>query len=104
VLTDIRMPPGHHMEGIDAAHDIRREHPGVVVVVLSQHTDETYAFALLRDGTDGLAYLLKTGSEISTSSSARCVPWWTAGRSSTPSSSRASWRGVPGWRSHRWRP
>lgn len=59
VLTDIRMPPGHHMEGIEAAHDIRREHPGVGVVVLSQHTDETYAFALLRDGTDGLAYLLK---------------------------------------------
>ncbi len=59
VVTDIRMPPGHHMEGIEAAHDIRREHPGVGVVVLSQHTDETYAFALLRDGTDGLAYLLK---------------------------------------------
>jgi len=59
VLTDIRMPPGHHMEGIEAAHDIRREHPGVGVVVLSQHTDEAYAFALLRDGTEGLAYLLK---------------------------------------------
>lgn len=59
VLTDIRMPPGHHMEGIEAAHDIRREHPGVGVVVLSQHTDETYAFALLRNGTAGLAYLLK---------------------------------------------
>jgi DNA-binding NarL/FixJ family response regulator len=59
VLTDIRMPPGHHMEGIEAAHDIRRDHPGTGVVVLSQHTDETYAFALLRDGTGGLAYLLK---------------------------------------------
>jgi DNA-binding NarL/FixJ family response regulator/signal transduction histidine kinase len=59
VLTDIRMPPGHHMEGIEAAHDIRRTHPGVGVVVLSQHTDETYAFALLGEGTDGLAYLLK---------------------------------------------
>ncbi len=59
VVTDIRMPPGHHMEGIRAAHDIRRDHPTVGVVVLSQHTDETYAFALLRDGTAGLAYLLK---------------------------------------------
>lgn len=59
VLTDIRMPPGHHMEGIDAAHAIRREHPGIGVVVFSQHTDEAYAFALLRDGTAGLAYLLK---------------------------------------------
>ncbi|HXU97277.1 MAG TPA: response regulator transcription factor [Jiangellaceae bacterium] len=59
VLTDIRMPPGHHMEGIEAAHAIRRDHPGTGVVVLSQHTDEVYAFALLRDGTGGLAYLLK---------------------------------------------
>jgi DNA-binding NarL/FixJ family response regulator len=59
VLTDIRMPPGHHMEGIEAAHTIRREHPGLGVVVLSQHTDEAYAFALLGDGTAGLAYLLK---------------------------------------------
>jgi DNA-binding NarL/FixJ family response regulator len=59
VLTDIRMPPGHHMEGIEAAHAIRRDHPGIGVVVLSQHTDEVYAFALLRDGTGGLAYLLK---------------------------------------------
>ena len=59
VLTDIRMPPGHHMEGIEAAHAIRRDHPGTGVVVLSQHTDEVYAFALLREGTGGLAYLLK---------------------------------------------
>jgi DNA-binding NarL/FixJ family response regulator len=59
VLTDIRMPPGHHMEGIEAAHAIRAEHPGIGVAVLSQHTDESYAFTLLRDGTTGLAYLLK---------------------------------------------
>lgn len=59
VLTDIRMPPGHHMEGIAAAHAIRAEHPGVGVVVLSQHSDESYAVALLQDGTAGLGYLLK---------------------------------------------
>lgn len=59
VLTDIRMPPGHGMEGIEAALRIRAEHPGVGVVVLSQHADEAYAYALLKDGTDGLAYLLK---------------------------------------------
>src|SRR4029079_3781826 len=59
VITDIRMPPGHHMEGIAAALAIRAEHPGIGVVVLSQHTDESYAFELLRDGTSGLAYLLK---------------------------------------------
>jgi len=59
VVTDIRMPPGHHMEGIEAAHAIRDAHPEVGVVVLSQHSDEAYAFELLRNGTTGLAYLLK---------------------------------------------
>lgn len=59
VVTDIRMPPGHSTEGIDAAREIRSDHPGVGVVVLSQYADEAYAFALLSEGTDGLAYLLK---------------------------------------------
>jgi len=59
VLTDIRMPPGHDMEGIQAAHQIRTRHPQVGVVVLSQHAEEAYAFQLLKDGTAGLAYLLK---------------------------------------------
>ena len=59
VLTDIRMPPGHHMEGIEAAHAIRAAHPEIGVAVLSQHADAGYAFALLRDGAAGLAYLLK---------------------------------------------
>src|SRR4029078_7831253 len=59
VVTDIRMPPTHHMEGIDAAHETRRLHPGVGVLVLSQHADDSYAFELLKDGTAGLGYLLK---------------------------------------------
>ena len=59
VITDIRMPPGHHMEGIEAARAIRADHPRIGVVVLSQHTDQSYAFELLRDGAAGLAYLLK---------------------------------------------
>jgi len=59
VLTDIRMPPGHRTEGIEAAHSIRASHPQVGVVVLSQHADEAYAFQLFRHGTAGLAYLLK---------------------------------------------
>jgi DNA-binding NarL/FixJ family response regulator len=59
VLTDIRMPPTHGMEGIDAALAIRAEHPGVGVVVLSNHADESYALALFAHGTAGLAYLLK---------------------------------------------
>jgi DNA-binding NarL/FixJ family response regulator len=58
-LTDIRMPPGHQIEGIVAAHAIRATFPQVGVVVLSQHADEAYAFELLRHGTAGLAYLLK---------------------------------------------
>jgi DNA-binding NarL/FixJ family response regulator len=64
VLTDIRMPIGddsgpHGMEGIDAAHTIKAAYPRIGVVVLSQYADEAYAFALFRDGTAGLAYLLK---------------------------------------------
>jgi DNA-binding NarL/FixJ family response regulator len=59
VLTDIRMPPTHHMEGIEAAHRLRVEHPEVGVVVLSQFADEAYAFELLKHGAEGRAYLLK---------------------------------------------
>jgi DNA-binding NarL/FixJ family response regulator len=59
VVTDIRMPPGHHTEGIEAAHRIRAAHPEVGVVVLSQYAEATYALELLGAGTDGLAYLLK---------------------------------------------
>lgn len=59
VVTDIRMPPTHGMEGIEAALRIRAEHPDVGVVVLSNHTDEAYALALFAEGTAGLAYLLK---------------------------------------------
>lgn len=59
VVVDIRMPPGHQMEGIEAAHSIRLDHPGVGIVVLSQHANSMYAFELFKDGTGGLAYLLK---------------------------------------------
>jgi DNA-binding NarL/FixJ family response regulator len=66
VLTDIRMPASQggpagqsSMEGIDAAHAIRSAYPSTGVVVLSQYADESYAFELFRDGTAGLAYLLK---------------------------------------------
>ena len=59
VLTDIRMPPGHTTEGLDAARRIRARHPQVGVVVLSQYADPLYALELFRDGTAGFAYLLK---------------------------------------------
>src|SRR5438045_2689251 len=59
VVTDIKMPPNFQLEGIDCAHEIRRELPGTGVVVLSAHDDEAYALALLGGGDSGLAYLLK---------------------------------------------
>jgi DNA-binding NarL/FixJ family response regulator len=59
VLTDIRMPPTHQVEGIDAAHAIRERYPRIGVVVLSQHSDVAYAIQLFKNGTGGLGYLLK---------------------------------------------
>ncbi len=59
VVTDIRMPPTHRMEGIEAAHQIRERYPQVGVVVLSQYAEATYALELLGGGTAGLAYILK---------------------------------------------
>jgi DNA-binding NarL/FixJ family response regulator len=59
VLTDIRMPPTKTTEGIDAARRIREEHPETGVVVLSQYAEEEYAYELLKDGAEGLGYLLK---------------------------------------------
>jgi DNA-binding NarL/FixJ family response regulator len=59
VLVDIRMPPSHTDEGLQAANAIRREHPGIGVVVLSQYIESGYAMALLKDGGAGCGYLLK---------------------------------------------
>lgn len=59
VLTDVRMPPSHSMEGISAAHVIRQHHPTIGVVVFSQYADEVYVLELLREGTAGFGYLLK---------------------------------------------
>ncbi len=59
LVTDIRMPPTFQREGIDAAKELRKRHPGTGVVVLSQYDDPDYAIALLGDGAAGYAYLLK---------------------------------------------
>ncbi|MGI9599008.1 MAG: response regulator, partial [Acidimicrobiales bacterium] len=59
VVTDIRMPPNFSREGIEAAAEIRRRHPGTGVVILSQYDDPEYALSLLAGGASGLAYLLK---------------------------------------------
>lgn len=59
VVTDIRMPPSHRLEGIEAAHRLRELYSSIGVVVLSSHADQEYALALFENGTSGLAYLLK---------------------------------------------
>jgi DNA-binding NarL/FixJ family response regulator len=59
VVTDIRMPPSHEDEGIRIANELRRTHPAVGVVVLSQYAEPRYGLALLDSGADGRAYLLK---------------------------------------------
>src|SRR6266571_8394441 len=59
LVTDIRMPPSFHREGIDAAKEVRKRHPGTGVVVLSQYEDPEYAIALLAEGSAGYGYLLK---------------------------------------------
>lgn len=59
VILDIRMPPTFTTEGIELAKRIRRDLPGTGIVVLSQHADPEYALDLLRDGSAGVAYLLK---------------------------------------------
>jgi DNA-binding NarL/FixJ family response regulator len=59
VLTDIRMPPTETDEGIRLARELRTTHPDVGVVVLSQYVEPLYALALLEDGSEGRAYLLK---------------------------------------------
>lgn len=59
VLTDIRMPPTHTDEGIQAARHLREHHPKIGVVVLSQYASPSYAHALFEDGSESRAYLLK---------------------------------------------
>jgi len=58
-LIDVRMPPTHTDEGIRAALVIRRQHPEIAVLVLSQYVEESYATDLLSERTDGVGYLLK---------------------------------------------
>jgi DNA-binding NarL/FixJ family response regulator len=59
VVTDIRMPPSGNDEGIRVAHTLRKTHPEIGVVVLSQYDDPRYPAALLEGGSAGRAYLLK---------------------------------------------
>jgi DNA-binding NarL/FixJ family response regulator len=59
ILMDIKMPPNYSMEGIEAAHLIKRERPETGIVMLTQHDDEGYVWALLEQGVAGYGYLHK---------------------------------------------
>jgi DNA-binding NarL/FixJ family response regulator len=59
VIVDIRMPPTHSTEGLDAAKVIREELPDTGILVLSAHVDVEHAMELLATG-HGIGYLLKS--------------------------------------------
>jgi DNA-binding NarL/FixJ family response regulator/class 3 adenylate cyclase len=58
-VVDIRMPPTHTNEGLEAAREIRTRHPATSVLVLSQYVEAAYAMDLFSQSTEGLGYLLK---------------------------------------------
>jgi DNA-binding NarL/FixJ family response regulator len=58
-IVDVRMPPANLDDGLLAAVEIRRSHPTVSVLVLSQHLEATYMLELVGDDASGVGYLLK---------------------------------------------
>jgi DNA-binding NarL/FixJ family response regulator len=58
-IVDVRMPPTHTDEGIVAAGEARRRHPGLAVLVLSAYVEQAFATELLAGGAGRLGYLLK---------------------------------------------
>ena len=58
-VVDIRMPPTHTDEGLRAALQLRRDHPGTGVLVFSQYIETRYAARLLQGNAAGVGYLLK---------------------------------------------
>jgi DNA-binding NarL/FixJ family response regulator len=58
-IVDVRMPPSHTDEGLRAAIAIRRDHPGVGILVFSQYIETRYAADLLAARSGGVGYLLK---------------------------------------------
>jgi DNA-binding NarL/FixJ family response regulator len=59
VVLDVRMPPTHTTEGLEAAIALKREHPRLGVLVLSQRVETRHAVDLLKSGHTGVGYLLK---------------------------------------------
>jgi DNA-binding NarL/FixJ family response regulator len=58
-VVDIRMPPTHTDEGLRVALALRRDHPGVGLLLFSQHIETRWVGELLDSGAAGLGYLLK---------------------------------------------
>jgi DNA-binding NarL/FixJ family response regulator len=58
-IVDIRLPPTHNDEGLQAALELRRRHPGMGVLVLSQYVEVGLALTLLAESAEGVGYLLK---------------------------------------------
>jgi DNA-binding NarL/FixJ family response regulator len=58
-IVDVRMPPNNADDGLVAAAEIRRSHPDVAVLVLSQHLEPAYMLDLVGDSASGVGYLLK---------------------------------------------
>ncbi|TDC19603.1 response regulator transcription factor [Streptomyces sp. 8K308] len=58
-VVDVRLPPGFTDEGLRAALEARRHHPGLPVLVLSSYVEDRYAADLLADGAGATGYLLK---------------------------------------------
>jgi DNA-binding NarL/FixJ family response regulator len=58
-ITDVRMPPNYTDEGLRAAIEIRRDQPGIGILVFSQYVETRYAADLLAMGSGGVGYLLK---------------------------------------------
>jgi len=58
-VLDVRMPPTFRDEGVQAALELRRRHPQIGVLLLSQYVEGTYAHELLGAGRGGVGYLLK---------------------------------------------
>ncbi|HEX8026770.1 MAG TPA: response regulator transcription factor [Candidatus Limnocylindrales bacterium] len=59
VVVDVRMPPTHTTEGLEAAQEIRRRWPATAILVLSQYIETRYAVDLIREDPAGVGYLLK---------------------------------------------
>jgi DNA-binding NarL/FixJ family response regulator len=58
-IVDVRMPPTHTTEGLEAARRLRADHPTIAILVLSQYVETRYAVDLIRDDPAGVGYLLK---------------------------------------------